>query len=505
MRWRHSLSALIAPVLVIPLALVAVDGLNDELREYLPVGPRLSPTQYKAGENASQDVRLVNDEYRFNYVFRDHLSREWRWKWGWSESDTSAAIEGYGIPKWVVEPYKPVPEVLAQREAAMSAGLFEQTGRKISPDYSAMVSAYANYTGTLHDLARTSMGEHTRTDRARMLLAFMQDIPYGIPPLNDGDRFIGELIPPPQVLVEKWGDCDSKVVLFASILAHDPAYDVVLLPTTNHLLTGIAGVPRPYQTFVTWRGKRYILADPAGPGRLALGDTGGRTYSSFENVHHVDANLWTGTPYRAGTSASVGAERSFTSGDLHLLSWSREEDHIKLRLRAGSPLEVVASLELEDQQRPDAVPFAQKRADGDYEVLVRPPGPGDYTVRVYSKARGSDGDLLQAVEFPMQWADTPDSPVSFPTAFRAFNRAGGQLRTPLQGRLAGGTTAWFDLDLPGAEEVAVIVGDQWHMLRKEGIRFRGKAEVNHSDFGVYGRFAGETNFAGLLQYQPYQP
>ncbi len=50
-----------------------------------------------------------------------------------------------------------------------------------------------------------------------LMLAFIQEIKFEIPPLQEDEKFILEFWVPPKVLVYNRGDCDSKGVTFASM------------------------------------------------------------------------------------------------------------------------------------------------------------------------------------------------------------------------------------------------------------------------------------------------
>jgi hypothetical protein len=105
-------------------------------------------------------------------------------------------------------------------------------------------------------------------------MAFVQDIPYGIPEFEDDGITRSGLSPPPLILLTGYGDCDSKVTLFAGILRHliDPADILFLRPEgVAHVLTAIRGKPTRGQRSITYEGHSFVLADTAGPGRLALG------------------------------------------------------------------------------------------------------------------------------------------------------------------------------------------------------------------------------------------
>jgi hypothetical protein len=54
--------------------------------------------------------------------------------------------------------------------------------------------------------------------------------------------------------------------------------------------------------------------------------------------------------------------------------------------------------------------------------------------------------------------------------------------------------------VPGAEKVAVIMGDNWHHLKKEGDMFIGNIEIQDKHIRVFAKFPGQKQYAGLLVY-----
>ena len=84
------------------------------------------------------------------------------------------------------------------------------------------------------------------------------------------------LNPPPTLLTETWGDCDSKAVLFASILSHGPSYNIIFLTVPDHLLLAIEDVPRSYEQSLKHKGKTYVLVEATGPARLTMATPGRR-------------------------------------------------------------------------------------------------------------------------------------------------------------------------------------------------------------------------------------
>jgi hypothetical protein len=97
---------------------------------------------------------------------------------------------------------------------------------------------------------------------------------------------------PLETLYNGWGDCDTKCLLFASLLANIPKTSVVFLVGNGHVFVGIRGTPRNDDRFVRIKGIPYIPAEltAAWPlGRIpndtvmALGQNLFRIYAVYAN------------------------------------------------------------------------------------------------------------------------------------------------------------------------------------------------------------------------------
>ncbi|MCZ6718837.1 MAG: hypothetical protein O6944_06785 [Gammaproteobacteria bacterium] len=118
-------------------------------------------------------------------------------------------------------------------------------------------------------------------DAARWLLTFVQDIPYRIP-----EELAFNVLPPPLVVSEDWGDCDSKSLLLLHLLkragiearifisrAHSHAMVGILLPTTGKT--------------IRHEGREYAWAETTG--RAPLG---------WIHPNMLKPNDWTGVDVR---------------------------------------------------------------------------------------------------------------------------------------------------------------------------------------------------------------
>ena len=103
-----------------------------------------------------------------------------------------------------------------------------------------------------------------------LMLSFIQEVRYGIPPLEEDGKYILGYWVPPKVLIYDFGDCDSKGVTFASLWMHFKNYPLILIKIPNHLFIGLA-VPSFGSGGITVNGLRYTLCEVTGPDKIPPG------------------------------------------------------------------------------------------------------------------------------------------------------------------------------------------------------------------------------------------
>ncbi len=103
-----------------------------------------------------------------------------------------------------------------------------------------------------------------------LMSAFIQEIKYGIPPLRENNKFISEFWVPPKVLVNNFGDCDSKGVAFAAMWTNFKRYPLILIKIPKHLFLGLA-IPSIGSDEITINGLNYTLCEVTGPAKIPPG------------------------------------------------------------------------------------------------------------------------------------------------------------------------------------------------------------------------------------------
>ena len=140
--------------------------------------------------------------------------------------------------------------------------------------------------------------------------------------------------------------------------------------------------------------------------------------------------------------------------------------------------------------------FCQRERER-YDIYAQFPGPGSYILKAYAKQKDDPGEYNSVLEYRINAASGGGG--GFPMAFEKFSETGAYLYGPLEGRLKAGESYLFQIRVPGAQEVAVVCGEEWTHLAMRGDLFEGNATAKKGDVGVFGKFHGES-FAALLKY-----
>ena len=113
-------------------------------------------------------------------------------------------------------------------------------------------------------------GYRTQREFLGVVASFVQSMAYKIPAsarLTRSGTMIrtGGVTMPIETLYRGYGDCDTKSLLFASILANFPSQQVIFLMGDKHLFVGVRGIPRRNEHYVEIRGTKYILIEMTAP------------------------------------------------------------------------------------------------------------------------------------------------------------------------------------------------------------------------------------------------
>jgi hypothetical protein len=249
----------------------------------IAVKAQTTPKDYACNSHVKFSVDNINGEYKIEYTFKDANDILRTFHLNLDAKKTLKDIARYGVPKSFFEN---IPTTISkEREKSIKKGFYEQSGNILKPNRSAIVSFYRPYCKTIAGgiiYLLTNEKSDSRLNRIEMAMKFVQDIPYGVPEIKDTTWEIYGIYSPPEILIQKYGDCDSKAIMFACILSYliDIKDVLFLYQGHDHALLAIKGSPTATQKYIEIEKEKYIIADVTGPARLNWGDDG----NSFDST-----------------------------------------------------------------------------------------------------------------------------------------------------------------------------------------------------------------------------
>lgn len=177
----------------------------------------------------------------------------------------------------------------------------------------------------------------------------------------------------------------------------------------------------------------------------------------------------------------------------------RSDGYVKIILRAAPNTVIRAGLKRADQKLGKQATFVQSNR-GEFVVHVALPRRGHYELNIFAGNQVDTGSLAQAMSYSIDATGSWGGDSAFPLAYSQYSTRNVHLESPLQGKLIKARNQRFQLLVPEAQQVAVIVDEQWHYLEKNGDRFDGIVYVDGEDIGVYAKFGDTQSFVGLLGY-----
>ena len=167
--------------------------------------------------------------------------------------DIDRAIEQFGIPKeWTTISYSDDQDLAKKQQSLQSKA--SQHGIKMMDGGNKFVIDYAwvieESTKDLRDVAKTirsaarKKGYRSRRSIVGAFASFVQSLQYRIPPdkrvKDDGEEIltVGAMMPI-ETLSRQWGDCDSKSMLFASLVRSIDLVEVSFIVMDEHLFAAV--------------------------------------------------------------------------------------------------------------------------------------------------------------------------------------------------------------------------------------------------------------------------
>jgi len=189
------------------------------------------------------------------------------------------AVDSFGCPEsWLQHKFRNQEELRRKRAdlAAKAAGRgmsYIWDSDRLEVDYRWMIRQSTADVANAADGLQEAAKRARYGDRRKVLglhASFVQSFPHKSQPLTrcaaDGTSvYVGGVTMPLETLANGFGDCDTKCVLFGSLLAHVDGAKMVLIRSGRHAFAGILGVPKPLERFVRLRNDTYVLVELTSP------------------------------------------------------------------------------------------------------------------------------------------------------------------------------------------------------------------------------------------------
>ena len=218
------------------------------------------------------------------------------------DSSVEFAINSFGIPKsWTSFSYHDEIELKEKQkqlsENAAKHGIkMHQEGNKFSVDYKWVIDQSKE---SIQDIAKAiknsarKKGYRTKRELVGAFASFVQSLKYRIPSnyrINkEGETILtaGAMVPL-ETLSNKWGDCDSKCMLFASLVRSIDLVDVVFIIMKEHIFAAVQVTTQQDEHTVRYKNKDWALVEltDAWPiGRVPSNHLNGVLVGKFEIVN----------------------------------------------------------------------------------------------------------------------------------------------------------------------------------------------------------------------------
>ncbi|UCC40089.1 MAG: hypothetical protein JSV96_01115 [Candidatus Aminicenantes bacterium] len=143
-------------------------------------------------------------------------------------------------------------------------------GKRIAVDYAQCVENNRSRVKHIVKSMREIKKNFSIYQFLELMLAFIQEIKFGIPSLEENNKRILGFWVPLKVLANNFGDCDSKGVTFASMWINFRRYPILLIEIPEHLFVALA-IPSIRGEGITIKGLRCTLCEVTGPEKMPPG------------------------------------------------------------------------------------------------------------------------------------------------------------------------------------------------------------------------------------------
>ena len=223
----------------------------------------IEPTGYDSKSDLKAKSEILGSRIVFQYGFKDLNGEYKEWSWEDDYARLNDLSQQYGVSTKLTM-------------SNLASGVFQNHPLiGVIPDYSKLISIYQSTVVEIyrHWIRTVEEQKLSRRQSIELLLRFLQDYPYGIPPSKIGQKYIAGLLVPPLSLEAGWADCDSKSLLLATVLSLDPYFrdKMAMILVPGHALLGIEVPASPYDEIYEYQNRNFVVAEPTGLSRTPFG------------------------------------------------------------------------------------------------------------------------------------------------------------------------------------------------------------------------------------------
>ncbi len=364
--------------------------------------------------------------------------------------------------------------------------------------------------------AYLNSGARSDTERARAIYRWItSEIDYDAEAFFAGDY---GLLTPEEVLAEREAICSGYSRLFEAlaermgleteeVIGFSKGYTSAIgeLDDVNHAWNAVQVDGEWQLVDVTW-GSGYL--DEAGQFVESFNPHYFLTPpEQFINDHYPEEVQWQllGETISAETFAnSPDLSPAFYQYDLALESHHAAvlsaSDRIVVTIHTPPNVIMLATLAQADTRLDRDLTFVQRIGDVT-EIIAYFPAAGSYELQLFAKERGVEGEFPYVAGYRIE-ASGGSADYRFPQQYATFAETDAQLIYPQAGILQRNTPYTFEISVPSALDVAIIDGENWTFMERNGDTFTATTALSNPTVQISAQLDPDSRtYSGLIAYQ----
>ena len=246
------------------------------------------PGNYATSNTCIPIGKIIDDKVQFKYEFPLVKSKTALFESFLYPQEISRQVDLFGVNHHLIVKNKdgfslngnvPQNEFFTKMN---QNGWFFNSFSDYGVDYKQLVHNYKSFTKPISKLIYeelVAINEDNYFNRVQAALNFVQFLPYGLPEFDSNEWYYFGISTPPESFILGYSDCDSKSILFASIIADlIPIENIILINCTvnsgnkasngEHMMVAISNLPITGES-VSHNDKSYLLLETTAP--IAIG------------------------------------------------------------------------------------------------------------------------------------------------------------------------------------------------------------------------------------------